>query len=463
MRITFLGAARGVTGSMHLVEAAGSRILLDCGLFQGRRSESYERNRRPRVRGHEVDAVVLSHAHIDHSGNLPVLMKDGFRGHVHGTAATRDLCGVMLRDSARIQVRDVTYLRRKARDVEEPLYTGREVTALMRRFRAHAYGEWIDVAPGIRLRFRDAGHILGAATVHLEIREQGRTRRLTFTGDLGRPGMPILRDPEPLDPADVLITESTYGGRCHDVEGDVGEGMKHALKEALDLAWAQGGKLIIPAFAVGRTQNLLYYLSELMEEGAVRPTKVFLDSPLGIEATEVVMDHPECFDEAAMDRVLRAVGRKPAMPVEFTRTVKDSKRINREPGTCVIIAASGMCEFGRILHHLRRHLDDPKAVVAFVGYQAVHTLGRRIVERTPRVRIYGEEIRVRARIVKLNGFSAHADRNELLAALGPLAPSAGHTFVVHGEEEQALALAGSLQAQGFQEVAVPHEGEAFDL
>jgi metallo-beta-lactamase family protein len=410
-----------------------------------------------------VDAVVLSHAHIDHSGNLPVLMKDGFRGRVHGTAATRDLCGVMLRDSARIQVRDVSYLQRKGREAGEPLYTAREVTALMRRFRGHGYGEWIDVARGIRARFRDAGHILGAASVHLEIREAGGVRRVTFTGDLGRPGMPILRDPEPLDPAEVLITESTYGGRCHDAQGDLGDGMKRALKEALELAWGQGGKLIIPAFAVGRTQSLLYYLSELMEEGSVRPTKVFLDSPLGIEATQVVMDHPECFDEATMDRILRAVGRQPAMRVEFTRTVEDSKRINRERGTCVVIAASGMCEFGRILHHLRRHLGDPQAVVAFVGYQAVHTLGRRIVEHAPRVRIYGEEVPVRARVVKLNGFSAHADRDELLAELGPLAGTAGQTFVVHGEEDQALALAGSLQALGFQEVAVPHEGQSFDF
>jgi metallo-beta-lactamase family protein len=465
MRIRFLGAARGVTGSMHLVEAASRRFLLDCGLFQGRRQEAYERNVRLRVRGEDIDFVVLSHAHIDHCGSLPTLCKSGFRGRIHATRATVDLAATMLRDSAQIQVRDVKYLRGKGRTFVEPLYTAREAAAVQRRMVGHDYDSWVDLAPGLRLRFQDAGHIIGSASVHLEVRERNRELlRLTFTGDFGRPHVPILRDPAPLPEAEVLITESTYGDRRHGEPGlEAGRQMKESLEQALRLALRASGKLIIPAFSVGRTQNILYFLNELMEEGRVPRTRVFLDSPLSVAATEIVSRHPECFDAAMREKVRRAVDPLLARHIELVRTVAESKAINRVGGTAVIVAASGMCEFGRILHHLAHNLGDPAAVIAFVGYQAEHTLGRRILEDTPPIRIYGQDFPIRARIVKLNGFSAHADKDELLQALLPLRATAGHTLVVHGEPTQSLPFADSLTAHGFRGVLAPEEGQEVEI
>lgn len=464
MRIHFLGAARGVTGSMHLVEARGNRVLLDCGLFQGHRAEAAAKNRALRVEAGKLDAVVLSHAHIDHSGNIPTLYKQGFRGRVHATRATKDLTGLMLRDSAQVQLRDVRYLHRKHERPVEPLYSATDVKGVVHHFRGWDYGTWFDVVPGIRCRFQDAGHILGSASVHLEVREPGKdVVRVTFTGDLGRPGMPILRDPEPLPEAEVVITESTYGNRSHGLGTDVAGEMKASLAQALRAALESGGKLLIPAFSVGRTQHILYFLNELIEEGAVPKVRVFVDSPLSAEATEVVCRHPECFDGDMLERLERSLSPVLAPHVALCRTVEESKRINRLRGTCVVIAASGMCEFGRIVHHLAHNLEDERAVVAFVGFQAEHTLGRRILDRRPKVRIHGREVPVRARVVKLNGFSAHADKDELLAALRPLRSAAGRTFVVHGEEDPALALAATLTGEGFRGVEVPREGDVFDI
>jgi metallo-beta-lactamase family protein len=449
---------------MHLVEAGGRSVLLDCGLFQGHRAEAAAKNRNLRVDGSRLDAVILSHAHIDHSGNIPTLYKSGFRGRVHATRATSDLTDLMLRDSAQVQLRDIRYLRRRKESPFEPLYTASEVRAVVRRFRSWDYGTWFDVVPGVRCRFLDAGHILGSASVHLEIREQGRDlTSLTFTGDFGRPNMPILRDPEPLPSSEIIITESTYGNRLHGEGSDAASQMKTSLKQALLAALQAGGKLIIPAFSVGRTQNILWILNEIIAEGSVPRTRVFVDSPLSAEATEVVCRHPECFDGDMLERLERSIRPVLAPHVELCRTVEESKRINRLRGTCVVIAASGMCEFGRILHHLKHNLEDDRAVIAFVGYQAEHTLGRRIVEGRPRVRIYGREVPVRARVVKLNGFSAHADRDELLAALRPLKSAAGRVFIVHGEENQALPLAETLSSEGFRGVEVPHEGDVVEI
>ncbi len=460
MRIHFLGAARGVTGSMHLVEAVGRRVLLDCGLFQGRREEAAHKNRNLRITGNRVDDVLLSHAHIDHAGNIPTLYKSGFRGRVHATRATSDLSGVMLRDSAQIQLRDIKYLQRKNRHAVEPLYTLQEARAAIRRFRSHDYDTWIDLAPGLRCRFHDAGHILGSATVLLEARENGSAVRLLFTGDLGRPHMPILRDPAPLPEADVVITESTYGDRRHGEPGsDAAAQMKAALHQAVLLAAHSGGKLVIPAFSVGRTQNLLYFLNELMDEGRIPRTRVVVDSPMSAEATEVVQRHPECFDPEMHEKLRRAIDPLLAPHVQLCRTVEESKRINRLRGTCVIIAASGMCEFGRILHHLRHNLPDPAAVIAFVGWQAEHTLGRRLIDGQKLAKIYGRDVDVKARVLKLNGFSAHADRDELLAALGPVRAAAGRVFVVHGEERAATSFGATLTAAGFRGVSVPAEGD----
>ena len=461
MRIRFLGAARAVTGSMHLIETNNRRILLDCGLFQGKRQEAFEKNRNLRIEGKDVPAVILSHAHIDHSGNLPTLIRSGFTGRIFATRATVDLANVMLRDSARIQVRDVEYLQRKKREYVHPLYEPQHARATVRRMKGVSYGRWFNVVPGVRARFQDAGHILGSASIHLEVSEPGEQRvRVTFTGDLGRPGLPILRDPDPLPEAEVVITESTYGNRCHAQDGPVADQMKDTLEAALLLAARGGGKLIIPAFAVGRTQNILYFLNELMAEGRIPTARVFIDSPLATTATEIIRRHAECFDEETLAKISGDL--RPLLPqnVELVRSARDSKLINKIRGTSVIISASGMCEFGRILHHLKNNIEDPNSVIAFVGYQAHHTLGRRLVEGADRVRIYGKEKQVKAHVVKLNGFSAHADKNELLAALRPLRSAAGQTFVVHGDEEPALAFAKTLEGDGFRGVEVPSEGDS---
>jgi metallo-beta-lactamase family protein len=450
---------------MHLIEANGQRVILDCGLVQGPRQEAARRNRELRIDGEHLDAVILSHAHIDHAGSLPTLVQKNFRGRVHATDATTDLSNIMLADSARIQVRDYEYLKKKGKPVESPLYTPDHARVILRQFRSHGYAEWFDVGPGIRALFQDAGHIIGSASVHVEVKEPGKDRvRITFTGDLGRAGLPILRDPTPLPPAEVIITESTYGGRSHGKEhGSVAEHMKKTLAEAFLAAARPGGKLVIPAFSVGRTQNVLYYLNELMAERTIPTAPIFIDSPLATDATDIIRRHPECFDEETWEKLDQDL--MPLLPshVTLSRTVEDSKRINHVAGTCVIISASGMCEFGRILHHLRNHLPDERSVIAFVGYQAHDTLGRRLVQGARTVRIYGEEIPVKAQLFKLNGFSAHADKDELRAALLPLKDVAEHTCIVHGEEDQALALRTTLDQDGFRNVAVPHEGDELVL
>lgn len=464
MQITFHGAAQTVTGSMHLIETAGRRILLECGLYQGARAEARLKNERLPFNPESLDAVVLSHAHIDHSGNLPSLVKAGYRGRIYATRATADLAEVMLEDSAQIQTRDYEYLKRKGKPVEEPLYEAVHARATARLFRGVDYGEWFDVLPGVRARFQDAGHIIGSATVHLEIREPGKPSvRITFTGDLGRESLPILRAPEPLPEAEIVLTESTYGGRCHNQGEDAAATMKTSLEKALLLAARSGGKLLIPAFSVGRTQNVLYYLNALMDEGRIPVTRIFIDSPLSVEATEILRKHPECFDEETLAKLEQGLDPLIGSHVDMARTVEESKAINRVRGTCVIISASGMCEFGRILHHLSRHLPDPNSVIAFVGFQADRTLGRRIVEGGNPVRIYGDSVPVNARILRLDGFSAHADHNELMAALTPLRASAGRIFVIHGDPEPANALATDLRESGFSAVDVPAPGDSFPL
>jgi metallo-beta-lactamase family protein len=311
----------------------------------------------------------------------------------------------------------------------------------------------------VRAKFTDAGHILGSAAVHLEIREPGREAlRLTFTGDFGRSGVPLLRDPAPLPPAEIVLTESTYGGRSHCQGERPEEEMKRSLAEAVGKAWAKGGKLIIPAFALGRTQNLLYFLNELREEGRIPRTKIYIDSPMATETTTIVRRYPELFDAAAREKIARAVDPLLTDDVELLESTQDSKRLNDATDTCIVIAPSGMCEFGRVLHHLLHGLDNPRNTIAFVGYQAVHTLGRKLVEGISPVRIYDAQVTVRAEILTMNGFSAHADRDELLAALAPLKPAAERVFVVHGEPDQADALAERLRAGGFRDVASPEPG-----
>jgi metallo-beta-lactamase family protein len=466
MKVQFLGAARTVTGSMHLLTINGSKILLDCGLYQGRRAESLERNRNLPFEPKAVDTMILSHAHIDHSGNIPTLVKNGFQGHIYATPASRDLCSAMLRDSGHIQEEDAAYLNKKrAKKGEppvEPLYTVDDATECLKSFVTVGYDRPLPVAPGVTLTYRDAGHILGSAIVVLDIEEDGARKRLVFTGDLGRKNMPILRDPQPVENADYLIIESTYGDRFHDPI----ETTDDELEEVIVDTYHRGGKVIVPAFAVGRTQELVYALHRLTEARKLPSLPIFVDSPLAVNVTEIFRLHPECYDKEIHQFMMSDNHRDPFgfRRLTYIRAVEASKELNflREPA--VIISASGMCEAGRILHHLKNNVEDPRNTVLIVGWQAPDTLGRRLVERQPVVKIFGEEYNLKARVKTINGFSAHADRAELLDYARQLGASRLKSiFVLHGEEASSLALADGLRELGAEQTFVPRQGEAFDL
>lgn len=464
MHIEFHGAARGVTGSRHLVSIGDKRILLDCGMFQGRRAESNRLNRQFGFEPADVDAVIMSHAHIDHSGALPSLVKHGFRGAVHSTLATADLLSIMLQDSANIQEHDVEYLnkRRKRRGEEpvEPLYTMRDANRALQHLEAHRYHRPVPVLPGVAVTFYDAGHILGSAVVKLDLEEGSNKRSLVFTGDLGRKHMPILRDPETPDNADALIIESTYGNRVHKPIQEAEDN----LADVINRVCARGGKLIIPAFAVGRTQELVYAISRLIRAGKIGGCNVYVDSPMAVNVTEVFDRHPETYDEE-IAKVLRDTGDPFGFDLlTYTRKVEESKRLNELKGPFIVISASGMVEAGRILHHVKNGIENPRNAILFVGFQAENTLGRRILEGVPEIKVFGEEYRVKAEIVVMNEFSAHADKNELVEWIGGFKQRPETVFVVHGEESQCLAFADTLRDQeGFTDVRVPalHEREAF--
>lgn len=463
MKLSFLGAVRTVTGSRHMLEVNGFRLLLDCGFFQGRRSETYERNRSFPFNPAEVDALVLSHAHIDHSGNIPNLVKRGFRGPVYATFATRDLCAAMLQDSAHIMEGDVAYLNKKrARQGEpplEPIYTGADATASLDHFIGLSYGRPMAIGPGIQLMFLDAGHILGSSIVFLEIEQEGRTLRLAFTGDLGRKDLPILRDPVQIPPVDYLMIESTYGDRLHESPWHARDHLRRVILRAHD----RGGKVVIPAFAVGRTQEIVYDLHWLSLAKKTPRLPVYVDSPLATDVTEIFRLHPECYDEEAL-RILHQE-RDPFgfSTLRYTRSVDESKELNFLRDPAVIISASGMCEAGRILHHLKHTLGKPKNVILFVGFQVENTLGRRLVDGAKEVRIFGEPYHVRAQIEQIPGYSAHADRAELLDWVKPLVSHLRTAFVVHGESAASQALADGLRSIGVQQAVVPEMGEQVTL
>jgi len=464
MKLEFWGAARTVTGSMHLVETNGHRILLDCGMFQGRRQEARERNERLPFEASSIDAVVLSHAHIDHSGNLPTLVKNGFDGCIYATSATRDLCSAMLRDSAVIQESDAQFVNKRNAEKGlppiKPLYTIEDAINTLRLFHGVDYSHPVDVFPGVRLTYRDAGHILGSATVTLDAREDGKTTRLAFTGDVGRKGAAILRDPEVIDRADALITESTYGGRQHGPMGQAQDKLAQVVGETVK----RGGVLIIPAFAVGRTQDLVYHLHELFEAGEIPSVPVYVDSPLAINATEVFRLHPECYDEETHQHMLQDHHSDPFgfSRLTYVRAAEDSKKLNSLQEPAIILSASGMCEAGRVLHHLRNHVDDPRTTVLFVGYQAENTLGRKLVDGEKSVRIFGEECAVAARIETIDGYSAHADEDELLEFIGAMPQRPRRVFVVHGEPDATRAFASGLRELGIASVAIPERGQRFE-
>jgi metallo-beta-lactamase family protein len=463
MRLTFHGGARSVTGSKHLVATRGGRILLECGIFQGRREESRRKNRQFPFPPGEIDAVLLSHAHIDHAGALPALVRAGFSGPIHATAATADLCEVLLQDSAQIAERDADYLNRHRASGQppiEPLYTLADVAATLPRLVPRAYDERFEVVPGVQAIFRDAGHILGSAQVQLDIMEAPGDDlfRLGFTGDLGRDHLPILRDPYPLDGLGALIMESTYGDRLH----ERGENLKARLEGVVRRTAERGGRVLIPAFAVGRTQRVVYLLHQLFNERRLPEIPIYVDSPMARRATEVFRRHPECFDREASEWLEQEdiLGFR---RLRYVETVEESKRLNEMRVPCIIIASSGMAEAGRILHHLAHGLEDHRNTVLLVGFCAQHTLARRLQDGEKLVRVLGNEYRVRAEVDFIGGLSTHADRDELLAYLQGMSSPPATLFLVHGEEDQSLALSATLRGAGFPHVHVPHEGETFEL
>lgn len=464
MNIEFLGAARNVTGSMHLLHVNGQRILLECGLFQGHRQEAFERNRHLPFDAAAIDVMVLSHAHIDHSGNIPNLIRSGFRGNIYTTFATRDLCSIMLRDAAHILEYDVEYLNKKRRrqglPLLEPTYTTEDAVRSLRHFIGMDYERPIWIGPNIKLTFYDAGHILGSGLCALDITEDGESYRLLFTGDLGRPNMPILCDPQVVPNVDYLITESTYGSRLHGTFEDA----EAELKRVVNQTYARGGKVIIPAFSVGRTQEIVYALHNLHTNGQIPHMPVFVDSPLSVNATEVFRLHPEYYDQETYEFMLKYRDPFGFGGLRYIRQVEDSIALNDRHEPMIIISASGMCEAGRILHHLKNNIEDPRNTVLFVGFQAAHTLGRRILEGQEEVPILGEKYRLHARVESIDGYSAHADRAELLAYISQLNPRRlRQVFIVHGEEDAAMSLKQSLEELGVDHVRVPEPGERAQL
>ncbi len=464
MNITFNGAARQVTGSMHLVETAGARILLDCGLMQGHRAEANERNAHLPFDARTINYVLLSHAHIDHSGNLPTLTRNGYAGEIICTPATHDLTRIMLRDAAKIQEQDAAYLNKKhhARGLPEikPLYTHIDAEEAIKAFSTRSY-DWEFELERARARavFYDAGHILGSAITVLELHEAGRSVRLGFTGDLGFKGALILRDPHPAPPLDYLIIESTYGDRVHPPLPQ----SEHELAQIVKETAARGGKTIIPAFAVERTQEVVYSLHRSIDAGELHPLPIFVDSPLAIDATDIFRMHPEDFDEETCTFMEQHEDPWGFRELTYTRSVEASKEINHTPGAAVIVASNGMVEAGRILHHVKNNIEDERNTILFVGYQAENTLGRRIEDGAKRIRIFGDEYNVRAQVARADGFSAHADRNQLLDWVRPIARNLKGAFAVHGEPNQAEALVEGLRGLGVKSAIAPTLGQRVDI
>lgn len=455
MKITFCGAAETTTGSQHLIEINGSRILLDCGLYQGRRDEANDRNRHFPFDPASLDAVILSHAHIDHSGNLPSLTSNGFKGNIYSTFATRDLCQIMLADAARIQAGDLKWLNKhRAKEGKpdlEPLYTEIEAEECVRQFVTIGYERSIPVADGVTLTFIDAGHILGSAQVVLDLVENGHRKRLLFSGDVGRGNNDLLRDPAVPEDVDYLIMESTYGNREHELPTQA----NHLLSDILVRALDKRGKVIIPSFAVERTQQLIFVLHQLFEQGAIPDVPIYVDSPLAVGATEIFRLHPECFNEEVYRFLFEKRDPFGFENLTLIRKVNDSKALNDLHEPAIIISASGMCEAGRVLHHLRNNIEDPKNTVLFVGYCAEHTLGAKIRGGQKEVPILGDRFTVRADIQILDSFSGHADRSELLHYFDTMGGKKERVFLVHGEKEQSHALCETLRERHGGQISVP--------
>ncbi len=467
MKLTFYGAAQTVTGSKHLIEVNGKRILLECGLFQGRRSQTYEFNLNFDFDPASINAVILSHAHIDHSGNLPNLVKKGFRGPIYATKATHDLADIMLMDSGHIHEYDAEYLNKKQAKKGLPpvipLYTTADAARTMEYFHEIAYSQPFQPVRGVTARFLEAGHILGSAAILLDIEEDHQKTRLWFSGDIGRPDIPLLRDP--LLPGgfdvDVLLMECTYGDRPHD---DINQAFDE-LGAVVNRTIRRGGKVIIPAFSVGRTQTLVYYLNEAMSSGEIPTVPVFVDSPLAVSASDIYRRHPECFDQETWDFIAKY--RHPALDFDaltYTRSVEESKALHDRRDPMIIISASGMVEAGRILHHVKNNIDDERNTILIVSWQAPDTLGRRLADREREIRIFGESYYRRAQVETINGLSAHAGQGFLSEYARSVAGQAKQIILVHGEQEAANMLQEKLQAiRGIPPIHFPERETTFEL
>lgn len=442
MKIKFCGAAGTTTGSQHLIEVNGRRILLDCGLYQGHRKEAFERNRHFPFEPRSIDCVILSHTHIDHSGNLPNLTNQGFKGNIFCTDATRDLCSIMLPDSARIQESDVDWLNRHRKREKLPpveaTYNVQDAERCLRQFVTLGYERHLTIADGVRLTFIDAGHILGSAQVILDIqdRDDDRSKRLLFSGDIGRPDNDLLNNPAPCENVDALIMESTYGGRTHELPAQTSDHICHIIRRIQE----RRSKLIIPAFAVERTQQLLFTLDRLRTEGLFAPVPTYVDSPLAVSATEIFRLHLDCLKDQVREAIFMRKDPFGFDGLRLIRDVDESKTLNRIKGPAIIISASGMAENGRVLHHLRNNIEDSSNIILFVGYCAENTLGWKLREGWKRVNILGDEFKVNARIETLDSFSGHADHGELLQWFDRVTGPKANVFLVHGEPERAEAL-----------------------
>lgn len=465
MKLTFWGAAQTVTGSKHLLQLQnGKTILLDCGLFQGRRSESREKNQRFGFDAASIDVVILSHAHIDHAGLLPKLYKEGFRGKVYATHATYDLCSYLLHDSAHIQQKDAVFVnkihRRKKLPSVEPLYDHHDVDQILSLFVGLGYDQPFVPLEGVVAHFRDAGHILGSASVNLEVKEGDKTIRLGFTGDIGQANRVILRDPQPMQDCDYLITESTYGGREHDPPDLAREKLAQVIRRTAE----RNGKVIIPCFAVGRTQEIVHNLDQLANEGLLPRIPVYVDSPLAVNATGVFLAHPECFDADLLEYMRSDDNPFGFERLNYIRDAEKSKALNGMQEPMVIISASGMCEAGRVLHHLRNNIQDKRTTVLMVGYCAEHTLGKRLIDKVPEVRIFGDTYDLHADVEVMNNYSAHADEPGMVRFIGSLDKDRlKNIFLVHGDLERQKLFKEALSQDGHRHITIPAQGESFDL
>ncbi len=461
MEIKFIGATQTVTGSMHLINACGKKFLLDCGLYQGKRKEAFELNRNfDHFDPKEIDFVILSHAHIDHSGNLPTLVKNGFEGKIYSTFATRDLASIMLQDSAHIQVKDVEYVnkkrKKKGQNLFEPLYTQEDAIVTIMTFVGLNYHREFEIAPGIFLTFFDAGHILGSSIIFLKINENGTIINLGFSGDLGRKNMPILRDPEKIPDVDFFICESTYGGKLHK---DIQES-ENELAEVIQKAVKQKGKIIIPSFSVGRTQELIYSMHKIFESNKAPAIPVYVDSPLSVNATDIYRMHVECFDFEISEFIMKHEDPFGFNKLKYISDVEESKKLNSLSGPCIIISSSGMCESGRVLHHLANNIENPANIILIVGYMATNTLGRKLVEKEKVVKIFGDEYNLNAEVIVIDSYSAHADANELMEYCSIFDKSRLQSiFLVHGENSQQEIFKSNLISLGFNDVQIPKRGE----